>query len=218
MKLILASEGFYTEEIVAKCEELVGKPRNAINITVINEGYAVKRDNLRWVLVNLNDVVKNFGGKLELVNLLALDRETIRERITEADVIFVVGGSADYLMTVFNKTGFTKLLPELLKNKVYVGSSAGSMVMGKRLPTAIYEKLYEKKDEYTVKSYMEIVNFSIIAHLDSAKYPNRKVMLMEAVKENTNFTIYGLQDDNAIIINGGSLTTIGSKPYIFNDE
>src|SRR5260221_3698607 len=105
LKLILCSEGFYTEEIVAKCEELVGKPRASINIAIINEAYAVEHDNnLRWVLDNLNLVKDNFGGNLELVNLLALDIATVKERIQQNDVIFVVGGNKEYLMSVFNKT------------------------------------------------------------------------------------------------------------------
>ncbi|MEK7571821.1 MAG: Type 1 glutamine amidotransferase-like domain-containing protein [Patescibacteria group bacterium] len=213
MKLILASEGFYTEEIVAKCEELVGKPRHSINIAIINEGYAVQSDNLRWVLVNLNDVVKNFGGKLELVNLLALDKETVKERIEEADVLFVVGGDADYLMTLFNKTGFTQLLPELLQKKVYVGSSAGSMVMGKRLPTNISEKLYHLEAAYTVEKYMELVDFSFVAHLNSQS-KDRQAKLIEATKDKKNLTVYGLHDDSAIVIDGGSMTVIGSKPLM----
>ncbi len=99
MKLILCSEGFYTDEIVSKCEELVGKTRHKINIAVINEAYAVEHNNtLRWVLDNLNLVRDNFGGRLELVNLLALDRKSVKERVQEADVIFVVGGHPDYLM------------------------------------------------------------------------------------------------------------------------
>ena len=127
MKLLLTSEGFTTEEIIQKCEELVGKNRKSINIAVINEAYAVVHENnLRWVMDDLNLVRNNFGGNLELVNLLSLGLDVVEERIGANDVIFVVGGHTDYLMSVYVKTGFDKLLPELLKDKVYVGSSAGS--------------------------------------------------------------------------------------------
>ncbi|MGI8935211.1 MAG: Type 1 glutamine amidotransferase-like domain-containing protein, partial [Phormidesmis sp.] len=56
--------------------------------------------------------------------------------------IFVNGGSIDYQMYVFKKSGFAKLLPKLLETKVYVGSSAGSMVIGKRVSTEAYHKIY----------------------------------------------------------------------------
>src|SRR3989338_10198117 len=138
MKLILCSEGFSTREIIDKCAELVGKPKDSISVAVINEAYAVENNNLRWVLNNLNKAKDNFGGNLELVNLLALDIEIVKKRIQQHDVISVVGGHTDYLMSVFNKSGFSKLLPELLKTKVYVGSSAGSMVLGRRLSADAY--------------------------------------------------------------------------------
>lgn len=216
MKLILCSEGFHTDQIVAKCEELVGKPRKSINIAVINEAYAVEHDNnLRWVLDDLNKVKDNFGGNLELVNLLALDIETVKNRILQNDVIFVVGGNSDYLMSVFNKTGFAKLLPELLKTKVYVGSSAGSMVMGKRLSTEAYEKIYFENSKYGITEFLGFVNLAIMPHLDSHDFPNRKETLLDAAKNHSGI-IYGLRDDSALVLDSDTMTTVGSDPLILN--
>lgn len=217
MKLILASEGFYTEEIVAKCEELVGKSKKTISVAVINEAYAVEHNNtLRWVLNNLNKVRDNFDGKLELVNLLALDTETVKERIDQSDVIFVVGGNTDYLMSVFNKSGFAKMLPELLKTKVYVGSSAGSMVLGKRLSTKAYAKIYGEKETFGIDHYLGLVNLCFMPHLDSPHFPNRKEKLLETISDHQGTPVYGLRDDSAVIVDGEKISTIGSDPLIFN--
>ena len=123
MKLILASAGFYTPEIAQECVKLVGKPAGQINIAVINEAYAVEHGDHGWMLDDLNRIKKYFSGTMELVNLLALDLPVIKQRLQAADVIFVVGGHTDYLMSVLNKTGVAKLLPELLRTKVYVGSN-----------------------------------------------------------------------------------------------
>jgi len=216
MKLILASAGFYTEEIILKCEELVGKPRDKISISVINESYAVEHENnLRWVLDDLNRVKNNFGGNLELVNLLALDAKQIKERIMLNNVIFVEGGNTDYLMQVFNNTGFTKTLPELLKTKVYVGSSAGSMVIGKRLPSKAYKKIYGEDGSYGITSFFNLVNFAIMPHLDSPEFSNRREYLTKAAKDH-NGVIYGLKDDSAIVVEGDKITTVGSNPLILN--
>lgn len=218
MKLILSSAGFTTQEIVKKTEELVGKHRHSINVAIINESYAiVHRNNLRWVLNDLNNVKDNFGGNLELVNLLALDIETVKQRIALADVIFVVGGHTDYLMHVFNKTGFTELLPELLKSKVYVGSSAGGMVLGKRLSSESYKKVYGERVEYETSKFLELVDITIMPHLDSPQFPNRKETLLEASKDHKGI-IYGLRDDNAIIVDGNTITIIGSEPLILNQN
>lgn len=214
MKLVLCSEGFNTEEIVDKCVALVGKSKESINVAIINEAYAVETNNLWWVLLNLSKA-KVFGGNVELVNLLALDTEAVKERIENADVIYVLGGHSDYLMSVFNKTGFAKLLPEFLKTKVYVGSSAGSMVLGKRLSDDAYLKMYKETNPYGIKNYLELVDFSIMPHLDSPHFPNRKEALLGAIGDNTGL-VYGLRDENAIIVNGSDIYIIGSEPFIFN--
>lgn len=217
MKLILASAGFTTEEIVKKCEELVGKKRTEISVAVINESYAVEhKNNLRWVLNDLNNIRDNFGGNLELVNLLALDLKTVKERIELNDVIFVVGGNTDYLMKVFNDTGFSEILPELLKSKVYVGSSAGGMILGKRLSVNAYKKMYGERGTHGITKFLELVDLTEMPHLDSKHFPNRRELLLEAAKDHDGI-IYGLKDDCAIVIDGESISTIGSEPLILNN-
>ncbi|OGH19329.1 MAG: hypothetical protein A2868_00760 [Candidatus Levybacteria bacterium RIFCSPHIGHO2_01_FULL_40_15b] len=217
MKLILCSEGFSTKEIIDKCAELVGKPKDSISVAVINEAYAVENNNLHWVLNNLNKVKDNFGGNLELVNLLALNIQDIRERIEESDVIFVLGGHTDYLMSVFNKSGLSKILPELLKTKVYVGSSAGSMVLGKRLSEEAYIKIYNERNTYGVDKYSELVDIAIMPHLDSPNFPNRKETLIDAVEQHSG-VVYGLRDDSAIVVDENNIVTIGSEPIILNGK
>ena len=182
----------------------------------MNEGYAVGHENnLRWVLNNLNAIKDNFGGNLELVNLLALDIKTIKERIEQNDVIFVVGGHTDYLISVLNKSGLSELLPELLKSKVYVGSSAGSMVIGKRLSAEAYKKIYHEHNTYEIDKYLELVDISIMPHLDSPHFPNRKETLLDVAKKHSG-VIYGLRDDSAVVVEDDNITTIGSEPLILN--
>jgi dipeptidase E len=212
MKLLLASAGFYTPEIISKCIELVGKSPDEINFAVINEAYAVEHGDHGWVLDDLNRIKANFKGRMELVNLLALDAETVRERLQLADVIFVVGGHTDYLMSVFKKTGFDKLLPELLETKVYVGSSAGSMVLCNRVSTEAYAKVYGEENDYGVTEYMKLVNFALKPHLGNALFPqNNRVVLLDVAK-NYKGIVYGLADDSAIVVEDNKIYSIGSKP------
>jgi len=216
MKLVLCSEGFYTQASVQACVELVGKPQDKISVAVINEAYAVEEGDKYWVLDNLNSVAKNFKGGIDIVNLLALPLEKVKQNIMKCDVIFVVGGHTDYLMHVFNKTGFTKLLPELLKTKVYVGSSAGSMVMGKRLSTEAHKIMYGEDETYGTEKFLELVDVAIMPHLYSTNFPNRKENLLEAAKKYTG-TVYGLRDDSAFVVNGTAQRVIGSVPVKITD-
>lgn len=213
MNLVLASEGFHTPNTVQACVDLCGKPQDKISFAVINEAYAVEPGDKRWVLDNINSVADNFPAGLDIVNLLALSIDEVEQRIAPHDAIFVVGGNTDYLMHVFVKTGFAKLLPKLLKTKVYVGSSAGSMVIGKRVSSEAYLKIYGEHDEFGVREYLGFIDLAIKPHLESRNFPNNRPDILERVASGTNFPVYGLHDDAAIVINGSEQSFIGSEPY-----
>ena len=212
MKLVLCSEGFRTPNTVQACVELVGKPQDQISVAIINEGYAVEEGDKYWVLDNLNDVANNFKDGIDIVNLLALPLDEIERRIAARDVIFVIGGHTDYLMHVFNKTGFSKLLPKLLETKVYVGSSAGSMVMGRRVSTAAYEEIYGESGDYNVSDYMNLIDLAIKPHLNSPNFPKHRAEILGNATIGTTFPVYSLQDDCALVVDGDEQRFIGSKP------
>jgi dipeptidase E len=213
MKLVLCSEGFHTQNTIDACVELCGKPQKKITVAIINEAYAVEQGDKKWVLDNLNDVAKNFTAGIDIVNLLALSIIEIEERIMARDVIFVVGGNTDYQMHVFEKSSFAQLLPKLLGTKVYVGSSAGSMVMGKRISSKAYHTVYGERDEFGVTKYLGLVNLAIKPHMNSSHFPNNKPEVLERVAAGMDFPVYGLQDDSAIVVNGSQQRFIGSEPY-----
>lgn len=211
MRLLLCSQGFATPELVQACVELVGKPQDRISVAVINEAYAAEPGNKYWMIDNLNAVADNFKGGLDIINLLALPLDEIERRIMSHDVIFVVGGHTDYLMSIYRKSGFDKLLPKLLKTKVYVGSSAGSMVIGKRLSTEAHKMIYGEENPYGTDNFLEIVDVAIMPHLESPIFPNRKETLLEASRHFSG-TVYGLRDDSAVFVKNGLQTVIGSAP------
>ena len=215
MKFVLCSEGFHTANTVEACVSLVGKPQDEISIGIINEAYAVEEGDKRWVMDNLNSVANNFSGEIDIVDLLALSIEEVEQRLADKDVIFVVGGDTDYLMSVYQKSGFDKLLPKLLETKVYVGSSAGSVVVGKRISAAAYRLIYGEDSKWNIDEYVGLVDLSVMPHLDSPEFPNRKESLLEAVG-NFEGTVYGLRDDSAVVIDGNIIQTIGSKPIVIS--
>jgi dipeptidase E len=70
---------------------------------------------------------KNFE-MLDVALVGEWDKEIWWSIIEQADVIQVGGGNSGYLSYWLQKSGVFDALPELLKHKVYVGISAGSMM------------------------------------------------------------------------------------------
>lgn len=211
MKLVLCSSGFFTPAIVAKTIELVGKPQSEISVAVINEAYAVSFRNHGWVAKELGRIDEYFGGRMELVNLLALDIQVAKERLMHADVIYVLGGPTDYEMYTLAKSGFLGILPELLTSKVYVGSSAGSMILGKRVPTEVHVRIFGEDDTYGINKYLELVDFAIMPHMGSAKFPNCTRGNLQEVAPQIGAPAYGIADDTAIIVDGDSVSIVGNN-------
>ena len=71
MKYLLTSSGLTTAEIVDECERLVGKDRNEISVAIINEAYAFEIGDKRWMIQEFRRISENFGGNVDLVDLLA---------------------------------------------------------------------------------------------------------------------------------------------------
>lgn len=215
MKLVLCSEGFATPNTVQACVDLCVKSQDEISVAIINEAFAVEEGDKRWVINNMQSVADNFPNELDIVDLLALNLDQIEERLASKDVIFTIGGNSDYLMSVFQKTGFDKLLRRLLETKVYVGSSAGSMVMGNRISHAAYKLIYGEESKYDVSKYLGLVDFSIMPHLDSPDFPNRQDTLLLAV-DKFKGKVYGLRDDSAVVVDGDEVYLTGSEPVVIN--
>lgn len=214
MKLVLTPEGFYTKEIAEKTAELAGKPLTKLNVAIINEGYTVETVDKRWIIKELSNIDYYAGGEIDSINLLVLSSEEIEERIKLSDVIYVMGGHTDYLMSIFQKTGFDKLLKDrILKDKVYLGSSAGAMVICRRNSKEAYLDIYGEEGEYGVKEYMDLVDFTIKPHMGSKEFPNNNPENLERVCKDLDFDCYGLRDDQAIIVDGDKISFVGGEPF-----
>lgn len=220
MKLALTSAGLCSKDIADAVAKLVGKPLGQISVAVINEASAVEPGDKTWLIDELVRLRRFVGGEIDIISLLALDIETVRERARFADVIYVVGGNTDYLMSVYQKTGFSKLLKdELLRDKVYVGSSAGSMVLGRRISTNAYRKNFGSKAiSVLISEYMSLVDFAIFPHLNSEYFTNRCPEAIEGRLDGFVYTVYAISDNQAIIVDDDKIDFIGSPPVEFRPK
>lgn len=213
MKLLLASAGIRTPELAEALSRLVGKPLQDINVAVINEASAVEPGDKRWLFDEMQSLSKSVGGEIDVINLLALDGSTIEKRLDFADVIYVVGGVTDYLMTIFEQTGFGNLLKnKLLKEKVYVGASAGSMVLGRRITTNGYKEAYRKGDQdFGVTEYMSLVDFAIFPHLNSSIFTRNRLETIREAAKGLECPLYAIEDTQAVVVSNDEISFIGGN-------
>ena len=101
-------------------------------------------------------------GVLELTALPSIGEERWVPWVREADVLLVNGGDALYLCHWMRESGLADLFPSL-RDTVWVGFSAGSMVLTPRIGEDFVGWQPPTGDDST----LGVVDFSIFPHLDN---------------------------------------------------
>lgn len=141
-------------------------------------------------------------GVLELTALPTLAEERWMPWVREADVLLVDGGEARYLAVWMERSGLTALLPEL-RDTVWVGVSAGSMVMTPRVGREFLDWQPAGPDDT-----LGVVDFSIFPHLD---YPGWTSNTREAARrwaERIPGRSYAIDDQTALSVVDGEVEVI----------
>lgn len=221
MKLVLASQGFWTDEIANEVSKLVGKSLENINVAIINEAYIAlpSNKNKRWLINELYQIIKYIGGNIDFVNLRACTNEEAKQRCLESDLIYIVGGKQFILPQLFKETGFDESLKEIAKEKVVMGTSAGSMVLGRQIESDKYwYTRYNKHTSEIENKNLDLIDTNIIPHYlrkDRSMYD--KAFYDDVLADNP-FPIYAITDSQALIYDNGNIYFIGGKPEIFGKK
>ncbi len=139
-------------------------------------------------------------GLLELSALPTIGAERWVLWVREADVLLVDGGDATYLCHWMRESGLADLLPSLT-DTVWVGVSAGSMVMTPRIG-ADFVAWPSAPDDRT----LGLVDFSIFPHLDV--FPQNTLAEAERWAAEIGGPAYVMDDQTAIKVVGGSIEVV----------
>jgi dipeptidase E len=143
-------------------------------------------------------------GVLELTALPSIDEERWVPKVRETDVLLVSGGDAVYLAHWMRQSGFTDLMPSLGET-VYVGLSAGSMVMTPRIGNDFVGwKPRTGGDDRT----LGVVDFSIFPHLDHPMLPENTMADAERWAAGIAGPSYAIDDDTAIKVSDGAVEIV----------
>ncbi|MEI6553254.1 MAG: Type 1 glutamine amidotransferase-like domain-containing protein [bacterium] len=215
MKLLLTSAGITNKSIENALFELVGKKAEETSIAFIPTASNVESGDKWWVIKDLVNLQKLNFRQIDIVDISALDEKIWRPRLEESDVLFLEGGNTYHLMEWMNKSGLTKLLPDLLKTRVYVGVSAGSMILSKDLALNISQTLYEEDlDKTEDAAGLNYVDFYFLPHMNS-EYFNK--LGKDNIKKSINGMaekIYAMDDNSALKVVDGQVEIISEGEYL----
>ena len=212
MKYLLTSAGIKNASIHDALVGLLGKPiaeSNALCIPTAGYGHPQGSPAGAWRFITgrattpMCELGWKSMGVLELTALPSVGKERWVPWVRETDVLLVNGGDALYLCHWMRQSGLVDLLPSL-RETVWVGLSAGSMVMAPR----IGEEFVGWKPPTGGDSALGIVDFSIFPHLDHELLPENTMADAERWAARIAGPAYAIDDDTAIKLTDGSVEVV----------
>ena len=209
MKLLLTSAGFANKSIVDAFLELAGKPFNQLRIIDIPTAANMEDGDKTWLIDGFNQLKELGFSYIDIVDIAAVPRNIWEPRLKNADVLLFGGGNTFYLLDWINKSGLKELLPGILKDKIYVGISAGSYITCPTIEMATWKNQDINKSGLTDFTGLNLVPFLLSVHYA----PDKKEIIKEAVLK-TKYPVKILNDNQAILVRDSDYKLVGGGEEI----
>ena len=213
MRLLLTSAGVKNKSIGEAVVELLGKPiaeADALCIPTGSYGSSYGSPVGVWRFIAgqrpqtpMCELGWRSVGLLELTALPSIDRDRWVQWVHDVDVLLVGGGDALYLAHWLRESGLGELLPSL-PDKVWVGLSAGSMVLTPRIGADFVGWTPPAGGD----EGLGLVPFSIFPHVDHPDLAENTMAAAEAWAATIGNPSYAIDDETAIKVVDGEVEVI----------
>lgn len=210
MKFLLTSAGVKNDSIRSALTDLLGKPiAESSALCIPTAVYALPGGaSLAWRFLNgqattpMCELGWKSMGVLELTALPGIKQELWVPMVRETDALLVNGGDPMYLCYWMQESGLADLLPSL--RAVYVGLSAGSMVMAPN----IGEDFVRWSPPTGGDKTLGLVDFAMFPHLDHEAMPGNSMAEAEKWAASMPVPTYAIDDQTAIKVVDGAVQVI----------
>ena len=234
MKLLLTSAGISNQSIHEALVDLLGKPiaeSNALCIpTAIYPFRGGSAGAYRFISGTARSPLCELGwkslGVLELTALPSVDRENWIPAVEETDALLVWGGDVLYLRRWMRESGLAELFGSLQRELVYVGVSAGSMVVTSTIGETYTNSTPPKGDDiksevvlvdtpegelsvnFTVAPGLGLFDSALLPHVGHERFPENSLTNCETWASKLPVPLYALDDQTAIKVVDGTAAVV----------
>ena len=133
--IFLTSCGIINNEIKKEFYNVITKDVKDIKVLYITTASDGEADSDKTWMEEEFQTILDLGILKENITEHKIGNEI---NINEFDVMYMMGGNTFYLLNIIRKTGFDKNIKEFINSgKIYVGSSAGSEILGNSIDVAL---------------------------------------------------------------------------------
>ena len=212
MKFLLTSAGIKNKSIHDALVDLLGKPIAASDALCIPTASYANPNGVfnAWRFISgqesqtpMCELGWHSLGVLELSVLPSIKEERWLPQVQSSDVLLVGGGDPLYLFYWMQQSGLADLLPSL-DEMVYVGLSAGSMVMAPN----IGEEFVGWRPPSGGDKTLGLVDFAMFPHMDHEDLPENNMANAERWAARLPVPGYAIDDQTAVQVVDGEIEVI----------
>jgi dipeptidase E len=206
MRLLLTSAGLSNELISDSLLKLTEKHFSDLKVAFI----ANAADNYvdKWFVEKDRNSLLELGMNVSDVDLRGKTSNELLIEFENVDVIFVAGGNTFYLLQKMIESGADKIISNLVKKGVvYVGSSAGSVLVGPSIePVATSD---DPKEAPMLKSFegLRLVDFVTLPHFNKNSPEDNYAEVIK--KYSKKYKLVTISDKQAITVNDNNFEIVG---------
>ncbi len=161
-----------------------------------------------WNPVEDRSKLIGLGFQVKEVNLENKTKEELSFEMKNVDLIFIAGGNTFYLLQECRKSKFDEIIVELIKKGVpYIGSSAGTVLMGPSVELALDIDNQEEAPDLENYAGLNLVDFVVLPHYDDESF---RYKIDENLKkmDHINYKTIKITDNQAVMIIGKKIEII----------
>jgi dipeptidase E len=195
-KLFLASSFKDVANLLGKFanESLKGKTVTFIPTASIPE-------TVKFYVSSGRKALERLGLTVDELEISTASDEEISGKLQNNDYIYVSGGNTFYLLQELKNTGAGKIISEQISvGKLYIGESAGSMIVSPNIEYAKDMDSCKKAPNLNTFDALNIIDFYPLPHYTN--FPFKKAVEKVISKYESVLTLYPISNSQVIQVNG----------------
>ena len=195
MKLLLTSDGMSTGKIRKEFLKLLDKPAAENKVLIMHT--VRDKSQIKYVKKSIKQFILA-GIKKGNIHEVNISKNVHSNKFGDFDIFLSMGGNTYYILDRVKKTGFDKYIKNFVKkNKIYVGISAGSIIVHKTIEIAGWGKDRDI-NEIGLRDLkgLNITNIAIFPH-----FKEKRKKEINLFKKTSPYPIVELKDGQALLIN-----------------
>ena len=213
MKLLLTSAGLTTEILRNKfCDLLPGEASNTKVVFIPTAAYA-EEPSPAWMEEDINNLKLAGVNQIKLIDISKGSKSEWIETFYDSDVLWFEGGNTYHLLRWVKESGLIDDLEQLLKDRLYIGVSAGSIIAGPDI--SLNQDIFPEEEVLRIDNLtgLSLVKFAVVPHYLSESFPKSRDIEIRNIASRVNYPIYAIDDSAAILIQGPQVEIIGDGEF-----